>query len=359
MPLVNGHRYYASTAVLLNEVVKLTISLTMALYEVATSTKTPDSSTATGLFGELARAVFAGDSWKLAIPAMLYTLENSLQYIAISNLNAATFQLTNQLKILTTAVSSVMLLGRALNARKWVSLVLLMLGVVIVQIPTKSAESAVLSIKDLRGGTAFHEARSIWDLKALGNAAAGQLTKRSATYEGIDEDFEAANPEVHASIGLVCVALACVLSGLASVYFEKILKDPRSDRSASVWIRNVQLSFYSLFPAFFIGVLFMDGERIATTGFFTGYNWVVWTAIGFQAIGGLLVAFVINYADNIAKNFATSISIVVSLLASVFFFDFEITSFVSPNSSLSLMQKADSDLVLARNSGHSFRNLPV
>jgi len=196
-----------------------------------------------------------------------------------------------------------------------------------VQIPTKSAESAVLSIKDLRGGTAFHEARSIWDLKALGNAAAGQLTKRSATYEGIDEDFEAANPEVHASIGLVCVALACVLSGLASVYFEKILKDPRSDRSASVWIRNVQLSFYSLFPAFFIGVLFMDGERIATTGFFTGYNWVVWTAIGFQAIGGLLVAFVINYADNIAKNFATSISIVVSLLASVFFFDFEITSF--------------------------------
>ena len=100
--------------------------------------------------------MFAGDRWKLAIPAMLYTLENSLQYIAISNLNAATFQLTNQLKILTTAVSSVMLLGRALNARKWVSLVLLMLGVVIVQIPTKSAESAVLSIKDLRGGTAFH-----------------------------------------------------------------------------------------------------------------------------------------------------------------------------------------------------------
>jgi UDP-galactose transporter len=130
-------------------------------------------------------------------------------------------------------------------------------------------------------------------------------------------------------MGLFAVVVACVLSGLASVYFEKVLKEPRGERSASVWVRNVQLSFYSLWPALFIGVLFKDGEHIGKTGFFTGYNWVVWLAILLQACGGLLVGFVINYSNNITKDFATSIAIIVSLLASVFFFDFEITSFVS------------------------------
>lgn len=74
-----------------------------------------------------------------------------------------------------------------------------------------------------------------------------------------------------------------------------------------------------------MGVIWKDGEIIAKTGFFVGYNWVVWTAIGFQAAGGVIVALVINYADNIAKNFATSISILLSCIASVYFFDFKVT----------------------------------
>ncbi|KAI7488824.1 P-loop containing nucleoside triphosphate hydrolase protein [Hortaea werneckii] len=326
MPPVNGHRYYTSTAVFLNELMKLSISLSMALYDIATHSKSPQTATAAGLFGELARAVFSGDSWKMGIPALLYTLQNSLQYIGISNLDAATFQVTYQLKILTTALFSVTLLGKSLSPRRWTSLVLLMVGVAIVQIPLGGSETPVLSIKDLKDGAAFHSPRSIWDLKALGNAAAGQLSKRSATYEGIGEDEAAAHPQLDASIGLIAVMIACGLSGMAGVYFEKVLKDPKGDsHRQSVWIRNVQLSFYSLWPALLIGVLFKDGEQIAKTGFFTGYNWVVWLAITLQAIGGVVVALAVNYADNIAKNFATSISILVSFLASVFFFDFHIT----------------------------------
>ncbi|KAI7627064.1 P-loop containing nucleoside triphosphate hydrolase protein [Hortaea werneckii] len=326
MPPVNGHRYYTSTAVFLNELMKLSISLSMALYDIATHSKSPETATAAGLFGELARAVFSGDSWKMGIPALLYTLQNSLQYIGISNLDAATFQVTYQLKILTTALFSVTLLGKSLSPRRWTSLVLLMVGVAIVQIPLGNSETPVLSIKDLKDGAAFHSPRSIWDLKALGNAAAGQLSKRSATYEGIGEDEAAAHPQLDASIGLIAVMIACGLSGMAGVYFEKVLKDPKGDaHRQSVWVRNVQLSFYSLWPALLIGVLFKDGEQIAKTGFFTGYNWVVWLAITLQAIGGVVVALAVNYADNIAKNFATSISILVSFLASVFFFDFHIT----------------------------------
>lgn len=324
MPLVGGHRYYTSTAVFLNEVMKLAFSLSMALYEL--SSNMSSSSSATALFSELGRQVFSGDSWKLAIPAMLYTLQNSLQYIAVSNLDAATFQVTYQLKILTTALFSVMMLHRSLSGRKWVSLILLMVGVAIVQVPPGN-EAHLPTLQDLKEGhTGIHLARTIEELAKAGNRAAGQLSKRSATYEGIDEDVAAQTPQLNASIGLTCVIAACMLSGLAGVYFEKVLKD--SNTRTSVWIRNVQLSFYSLFPALFIGVMFKDGAEIAKTGFFTGYNWVVWTAIVFQALGGVVVALVVNYADNIAKNFATSISIIFSCVASVYLFDFQLSAAV-------------------------------
>lgn len=347
--MVNGHRYYTSTAVLLNEVIKLAISLSMALYDIAINSKTAETSTATGLFRELARAVFTGDSWKLAIPAMLYTLQNSLQYIAVSNLDAATFQVTYQLKIMTTALFSVTMLGKSLSMRKWLSLVLLMAGVAIVQIPTDTPKAPHLTVKDLHEGRAFHSPRSIWDLQALGNVAAGQLSKRSATYEGIDQDVAQTHPELNASVGLAAVSLACLLSGLAGVYFEKILKENKSEsQKPSVWVRNVQLAFYSLWPALFIGVLFKDGEHIAKTGFFTGYNWVVWLAIICQAVGGIFVALVVNYADNIQKNFATSISIILSFIASVYLFNFQITVLVS-ESSLQVQLDANARSVCAWN----------
>lgn len=327
MPPVNGQRYYASTAVLLNEVIKLAISLTMALYEIVTNPKASDASMM-DIFEELAAAVFTGDSWKMAIPAVLYTLQNSLQYIAAGNLDAATFQVTSQLKILTTAIFSVVLLGKMLDTRRWLSLILLMVGVAVVSYPVGHDSETVLTINDLKESLAPHPPRNIWDLKALGNVAAGQLTKRSATYEGIDEDVANQNPHAQAGAGLLALTTACILSGLAGVYFEKIVKEPKSNaHSTSVWVRNVQLSFYSIWPALLIGVQFKDGEHIAKDGFFAGYNYVVWTAIVFQAVGGITVALVIKYADNIAKNFATSFSIILSFLASVSLFDFEITAF--------------------------------
>ncbi|KAG8627847.1 hypothetical protein KVT40_003720 [Elsinoe batatas] len=320
MPPVGGHRYFTSTAVLLNEVIKLGISLTMALSETS---KTVSASTpATTLFAELFGQIFTGDSWKLAVPAMLYTLQNSLQYIAVGNLDAATFQVTYQLKILATAFFSVVLLKRDISLRKWLSLVLLMVGVVVVQIP---GTETIPTMKELREGhTGWHLPRSMEEMRDSGSVAAGQLlSKRSATYEGIEEDFKVHNPQLNASVGLAAAISACVLSGLAGVYFEKVLKE--SGTHVSVWVRNVQLSFYSLFPALFIGVMFKDGADISKYGFLVGYNWVVWTAVAFQAVGGVIVSLVVNYADNIAKNFATSISIIISLLVSVVFFDFKIT----------------------------------
>ena len=297
-------------------------SLTFSLYEVARAG--PRSTTAASLFASLTSAVFAGDSWKMAIPASLFTLANNLQYVGISNLDAATFQVTYQLKIIVTAIFSVALLRRSLTPRKWASLILLMVGVAIVSIPHSET-----------GGLEPHSPGRIYLPRSLESLREHfldgpntPLAKRSATYEGIAEDEMAlSHGRVGASIGLLSVIGLCIFSGLGSVYFEKVLKE--APNTTSLWVRNLQISVYSLFPALFIGVIFLDGETIAKYGFFDGYDWVVVASIFLQAFGGIIATFCIFYADNISKNFATGISMVLSCLASFFFFKFEATGNVS------------------------------
>merc|ERR1712045_324623 len=55
-----------------------------------------------------------------------------------------------------------------------------------------------------------------------------------------------------------------------------------------------------------------------------GYNSLVWTVILLQAVGGLVVAAVLKYADNILKCFGNALSIVLScLLSAAFLHEFE------------------------------------
>lgn len=318
MAPAGGKRYLTSTAVFLNEVIKLGVSLTMALYDV--SKTAPPSMPATSLFFLLTSAVFSGDSWKLAIPAGLDVLSNSLQYIALSNLRAATFQVTFQMKFLTTAVFALMLLKRNIAPRKWALLLLLLVGVALVQLP--DVKSHMLLHDD---SAHLHLSRSLQEWKAVKGAGA-KLHKRSATYEGIEEDMLTADPHLNPTVGLLATIGASVASGLASTYFEKVLKD--SSASTSLWVRNVQLAVYSIFPALFIGVLFRDGERIATGGFFQGYNWAVWSTVIVQALGGVFSAFYVIYAQRDARGYGTTASILLSTIGSIWLFDFEVTAAV-------------------------------
>jgi UDP-sugar transporter A1/2/3 len=150
-----------------------------------------------------------------------------------------------------------------------------------------------------------------------------RLTTRSATYEGITEDLGPPEEQMNYSVGVTAVLIAAGFSGLGGVSFEKLLKE--SPSHASLWIRNIQLSIYSLITAFFGGVLYQDGQGIREHGFFEGYNWVVWVLVVLQSCGGLVASLVIRDADNIVKNFATSISIVISFTASMVIFDFTVT----------------------------------
>lgn len=319
MPPTGGKRYLTSTAVFLNEVVKLGIALTMALYDVSKSA--PSSMPATSLFCSLTGAVFSGDSWKLAIPASLGVLSNSLQYIALSNMRAATFQVSFQLQFLTTAIFGLIILRRSIGTRKWGLLLLLLVGVALVQIPDANSEQVPLQ----EDGSSLHFPRSLEEWKAV-KGGGSNLRKRSATYEGIEEDIQTADPRLNAAVGLLAIVGAALASGFSGVYFEKVLKD--SSNHISLWVRNVQLAVYSISPALFIGVVFRDGDNIANDGFFQGYNWAVWCTIACQALGGVLTTFSICYGQRDPRCFATTASIIASIVGSVWLFEFELTTTV-------------------------------
>lgn len=118
-------------------------------------------------------------------------------------------------------------------------------------------------------------------------------------------------------MGLVAVLCAACTSGFSGVYFEKILKGS----TTSLWLRNVQMGVPSVIIAF-ITVFVKDSGALAQQGFLGGYSPIVWTVVTVQAVGGLIVAVVVKYADNVLKVFATSFSIVVSCMLSWIFFDF-------------------------------------
>ncbi|KAF9586470.1 hypothetical protein BGW38_004366 [Lunasporangiospora selenospora] len=285
--------FYSSTAVFINEIVKLIVCTVMTVRETI-----QDS----GRFypQEFLNDVFGGDAWKLAIPAMLYAIQNNLQYVASHALDPSTFQVTYQLKILTTALFSVLLLNKALPALKWMSLVMLTAGIGLVSMEESSSRSS-------RG-------RSTQDPDSSPSALSPLLAEKVAVAAPVNE-----RPEV--VVGLMAVLVACILSGLAGVYFEKILKNT----SGSIWLRNIQLSFFSL-PFSLLAVYLKDGEGVTEQGFFAGYDMLVIAAIACQSAGGLIVAVVVKYADNILKGFATSISIVISAIASVALFGSKIGS---------------------------------
>ncbi|EPZ32212.1 nucleotide-sugar transporter [Rozella allomycis CSF55] len=108
-------------------------------------------------------------------------------------------------------------------------------------------------------------------------------------------------------IGLVSILLACFSSGFAGVYFERIIKS----KASNLWLGVFSLGFS------FAGMLMNDGSQISKLGFFHGYNSTTWLAAG-----GLIVALVMKYADNILKSFAAALSIIISMIVSAILWDF-------------------------------------
>ncbi|XP_052088672.1 UDP-galactose translocator-like [Mytilus californianus] len=261
-----GDMFVASTAVIICEAFKMLASLAIILYQERSIHK---------LVQHLMKHIIDQpvDCIRMSIPAIIYVFQNNLFYVAVSNLDAATCQVTYQLKIFTTAVCSVIMLKTKISRLQWISLCILFVGVSVVLLPsTESTKGETLDVDKNR------------------------------------------------VVGIICVVISCCLSGFSGVYFEKILKGTKG----SIWLRNVQLGMFGIAIGF-ITMGIRDGIKVIEKGFFHGYYSAVWFVIFLQSFGGLCTAVVVKYANNILKGFSTSGAIVLSCIISVYLFDFKLT----------------------------------
>ncbi|KAI6212701.1 UDP-galactose/UDP-N-acetylglucosamine transporter srf-3 [Aphelenchoides besseyi] len=274
----NQPQFIKTVAVLFNEVIKLIASLILFTITTGSVKWTIQS---------LRRQYFVKwlDTLKVGVPAFIYTLQNFLLYVAIDHLDAGTFMVTYQLKILTTALFTVIMLNRRLSVWQWIALAIL----------TSADEGAKQAVKMVQ------QVDSIRNL---------------STTKAVSETVGFAPTAQQPLIGLAAVLAAALMSGFAGVYFEKILKE--SD--VSIWLRNVQLATFAI-PIALVMIISKDYATVQQNGWMHGFDWVVWFGTLLQSLGGLLIAVVVKYADNILKAFATSVAIIVSTVVLIFFFD--------------------------------------
>ena len=155
-----------SAAVIGSEMTKLTLSVLWILV----MDKGSPRSIATFLRLDWWNAVL------LSVPAAVYNLQQTLEYVALSNLDAAVFSVLVQSKLLCTAIFAVILMRRRLRKAQVISLVLLTTGVMLANL----------------------------------NCAGGSADPRAATMD--------------TATGVMATLGISLASGFAAVYTEKVIK---------------------------------------------------------------------------------------------------------------------------------------
>lgn len=230
-----GDSFDTAAAVTLQEGLKLALSLALALLERRCDL--------VGLAGDMRADLASREALKLAVPAGLYFLQNCLLQVSAANLPAAVFQILYQGKTLTVALCSVCMLGRGVTRAQWLAIVVLAGGI-----------------------AAVH----------LDDAAETVPTRGRAP-----QSFQ---------VGALAALAGCVCSGVAGVYFERMMKPPEGTPTPSMWLRNAQLAAFSLL----IGAVGLAAHP-PTHSLSRGFTPLVWLMVGNNALGGLLTAMVIKW----------------------------------------------------------------
>lgn len=118
--------FLLSTAIIIVEALKLLFS---TIYIVLIQRRSPMSIIS-----------YMRQDWKnavlLTVPATVYSLQMSLEYIALGNIDPASFSVLVQMKMLTTAFFFRVLLRRKLIKKQFMSLVILTVGVMLCNLKT-------------------------------------------------------------------------------------------------------------------------------------------------------------------------------------------------------------------------------
>ena len=203
--------------------------------------------------------------WRYGVPAILYTVQNNLSFVAAANLSVVQYQVFNQLRIPATAITSRLLLGQQISVLRWTAVLLLTAGV------------ALVAYKPDTPGKQF----------------------RSAEQEPM--------------LGFAATLGCSFCSALAGVWFEKIVKVGSSP--PTLWIASHLLAVCAL-PVAIVTAWTQDGDKLRAHGPWEGFDALAVGVLAMLALGGVAAGLTIRYASTVIKTFCTSIAMVLITIAS-------------------------------------------
>ena len=204
------------------------------------------------------------------VPSVIYLVQNNIQFVFLTYVDPTSYQILGNLKIVTTGLFFFFFLKREMTRLKWIALLLLLVGATTSQLNTCGGK--------------------VLNAPAMGYAMG--------------------------------VASAC-LSAFAAVYTEYIMK---RNNDCLHW-QNAQLYFFgTVFN--FLSLTAADLRQGFSDGFwlldpFRGFSGVTWCVVANLALTGLVISWIMKYADSIVKVYATSLSMFLTMLVSVWLFEFQ------------------------------------
>lgn len=199
-----------------------------------------------------------------SVPGLIYFMNNNLVFRILMSLDATTFQLVGQLKIVFTGLLFRLVLKRKLSEFQYLAIWQLACGTAVSQIPQG----------------------------------------------GLDR------PSSSSAEGFALCVVSCLLSALGGIYTEKLMKGKAED---SIHWQNLQL--YSWGIGFnLIGSIAHAPDMFTRNTLFDGYN--AWAVAGItnNTIMGLTISAILKYADNIARVYAHAIAMLITMVLSVLLF---------------------------------------
>ncbi|CEG43187.1 cmp-sialic acid transporter 5-like [Plasmopara halstedii] len=192
------------------------------------------------------------------LPALIYLLQNLLNHAAVVTLDGVTFNVLNQTKIIWTALLVYLLLGIRQSPLQLVALALLCVAAVLMTASSRATHNAMQRKTDSDVWTGMYQAL----LGAVLSALAGCIIQKALQKEKRNQYMVTVELSVLGEVTLLA---------LAFVQDRLLTSRGNADSQDSMW----------------------DGWSVMTLG-----------ALMCQALGGVLVGFVIRDCGNVEKNFA-------------------------------------------------------
>ena len=282
----------------------------------------------------------------IAVPAVLYTLQNNSMYIGYAHIGPAMGMLIYQSKILWTAIFSVLLLGRQLSKQQWLAVALLATGVVCVlalsSTSSSTRERIHVDAKEMR-----HHHLYAMRHGHVHNSSHTHAYGISGRQLHSTQRSEVTPSSQNGFIGSAAFLFAALCTSGGSVYFESMIK-ARAASSASafapngvekaglLWLRSLQLCIYASAIAA-TGVLLVPDRAITERGLLHGFGLLPWLCVVWNGAGGLIVAICMKHADNIRRSFAQGIAILLGAIGSYACFGLQLSAGFTIGASLILL----------------------